>query len=143
MDLQRKRGGSQRSGPVTEIEREKKNMRKRSRVRYRGEAETESLIMRPVKQTQLSEQQRETETVGLETHTLVPHLWMPIWGLLSGDTIVLHFRALILYACYCTRQTARDTAVLAAVEHMIRKEKGIWKQGLKTGLCLEIMFAII
>lgn len=86
-------------------------------------AETERLIMRPVKQTQLSEQRRETEAVGLETHTLVPHLWMPIWGLLSGDTIVLHLRALILYACCCTRQTARDTAVFAAVEQMIRKEK--------------------
>lgn len=63
--------------------------------------------MRPVKQTQLSEQQSETETVGLETHTLVPHPWMPIWGLLSGDTIVFHFRALILYVCYCIRQTAK------------------------------------
>lgn len=76
MDLQRKRGGSQRSGSVTGIE--KKNMRKR--VRCREKAETERLIMRPVKQTQLSEQQRETETVGLETHTLVPHPWMPILG---------------------------------------------------------------
>lgn len=86
-------------------------------------AETERLIMRPVKQTQLSERRRETETLELETHTLVPLLWMPILGLLSGDAIVLHFRSLILYACYCTRQTARDTAALAAVEQMIRKEQ--------------------
>lgn len=52
---------------------------------------------------------------------------------------MLHFRALILYAYYCTRQTARDTTVLGAVEQMIRKEKGIGKQGLKTGLRLEII----
>lgn len=119
-------GGSQRSGSVVGIER----------VRCREKAETERLIMRPVKQTQLSEQQRETETVGLETHTLVLIYGCQFWGLLSGDAILLYFRALILYACYCTRQTARDTTVLAAVEQMIRKEKGIREQGLKTGRCL-------
>lgn len=39
---------------------------------------------------------------------------------------MLHFRALILYTCFCTRQTERDTAVFAAAttaERMIRKEK--------------------
>lgn len=87
--------------------------------------------MRLVKHTQLSEQQSESETVGLETHTLVPHLWMPIWGLLSGDTIVFHFRALILYVCYCLRQTASDTAVPPAVEQMVRKKKGMQEQRLK------------
>lgn len=56
-------------------------------------------------------------------HTLVSHLWILIWGLLPGDAIVLHFRALILYTCYCARQTAKDTALLASVEQMIRKEK--------------------
>lgn len=44
----------------------------RLRVRCEEKAETERLIMRPVKQTRLSEQQREAELVGLETHTLVP-----------------------------------------------------------------------
>lgn len=100
--------------------------------------------MRPVKQTQLSERRRETETLELETHTLVPHLWMPILGLLSGDAIVLHFRSLILYACYCTRQTARDTAALAAVEQMIRKEQTGEREhgnkGPRTRLHLDIMF---
>ena len=95
------------------------------RVRCRGKknAETERLIMRPGKQTQLSVQRREAEMVGLEIHTLVPHVWMPIWGPLSGDAIALHFRALILYACCCTIQTVGDTAVFTAVKQMIRKEK--------------------
>lgn len=79
--------------------------------------------MRPVQQTQLSEQHRKTEPVGMETHALVSHLWMPIWGLLSGNTIVLNFRALIQYTCNSTRHTARDTVELAAVKPMIRKEK--------------------
>lgn len=98
MDLQRKKGWQSKIRPShREGERVKKRETKRSGgVRCREKAETERLIMSPVKQTQLSEQQRETETVRLETHTHVPHLWMPIWGLLSGDTIVLHFRALVL-----------------------------------------------
>lgn len=110
----KKGSGSQRSDPATRIDRERKK-------KYEGD--TVRLIMRPVKQTQLSRQQRETETVGLETHTLVPHLWIPIWGLLSGDTIVFPFRALILYARYCTRQTSWDTAALCTAELLIRKEK--------------------
>lgn len=82
--------------------------------------------MRPVKQTQLS----ETETVGLETHTVVPHPWMPIWGLLSGDTIVFHFRALILYVCYCMRQTAKGYSSPACHRADDQKEKG--NTGTKT-----------
>lgn len=53
--------------------------------------------MRPVEQTQLSEQRRETEAVRPDTHTPGPHVRTAIWWLLSADAIVHHLRYLIRF----------------------------------------------
>ncbi len=112
-------------------------MRKGSRVRYKKKSwDREAHNEACETDTAVRAAERDGDSQAGNTHPCSSYKDANFGAFILGCHCV-PFRALILYACHCTRQTARDTAVLAAVEQMIGKEKGIQEQYWKLGYILK------